>query len=45
MRVITYLELDFIVRDLTNIFLLSIYDKSETATIAKNEILRLIDKK
>src|SRR5258705_6549881 len=32
MRVITYLEIDFFILDLTNIFLLSVYDKSETAT-------------
>ena len=45
MRVITYLELDFIITDLTNIFLLSIYDKSEAATISKEEIRRLITAK
>src|SRR5260221_12249277 len=32
MRVVTYIEIDFFIGDLTNIFLLSIYDKSETAT-------------
>jgi len=42
LRVITYLEVDIIIADLTNIFLLSIYDKSETGNISKNEIKKLI---
>lgn len=43
MRVITYLELDFVIHDLTNIFLLSLYDKSETSSISTDELNRLID--
>ena len=35
MRVITYLEIDFIIMDLTKIFLLTIYDKSEIDYITK----------
>jgi len=43
MRIISYLELDFVIRDLTSIFLLSIYDKSETSSISNDELQRLID--
>jgi mRNA-degrading endonuclease RelE of RelBE toxin-antitoxin system len=43
MRVITYLEVDFFIKDMTNIFLLSIYDKSETATISNKELRFLIE--
>lgn len=45
MRVISYLELDFIINDLTNIFLLSIYDKSETENISNSELKKLIESK
>lgn len=41
-RIITYLELDYILNDLTNIYLLSIYDKSETDNISNTELKRLI---
>ena len=43
MRIITYLELDIFIVDLTNIYLLTIYDKSETENISKEELKRLID--
>lgn len=43
MRVITYIELDLFIKDTSNIFLLSIYDKSETASISTDELKRLID--
>ncbi|MCX6278660.1 MAG: hypothetical protein NT004_11250 [Bacteroidetes bacterium] len=43
MRVITYLEIDFIITDMTKIFLLTIYDKSETEYITKDELARLIN--
>ena len=43
MRVITYLELDFFISDTTNIFLLSIYDKSETSSISNEELKILIE--
>lgn len=43
MRVITYLHLDIIIRSQTNIYLLSIYDKSEIDTISKDEIKLLIE--
>lgn len=43
LRVITYIEIDFFVHDLTNIFLLSIYDKSETQTISNEELKRMIE--
>jgi len=42
LRVITYFELDYIINDLTNIFLLSIYDKSETENITKSDLARHI---
>lgn len=45
MRVISYLELDLIINDLTNIFLLSIYDKSETENISNSELKNLIENK
>ncbi|MEI7982729.1 MAG: addiction module toxin RelE, partial [Bacteroidota bacterium] len=41
-RVITYLEIDLII-DPSKIFLLSIYDKTETEYITKNELARLIN--
>lgn len=42
-RVITYLELDLkIEEETTNIFLLTIYDKSDMENISKNEIDDLI---
>jgi mRNA-degrading endonuclease RelE of RelBE toxin-antitoxin system len=43
MRVITYIELDFFIENSSNIYLLSIYDKSETATISNDELKRLIE--
>ena len=43
LRVITYLEIETFVEDLTRVFLLSIYDKSVTATLTKQEIKRLIE--
>ena len=42
-RIITHLELDYVITDLTNIFLLSIYDKSETENIRNRELRRLIE--
>lgn len=45
MRVISYLELDLIINDLTNIFLLSIYDKSESENISNSELKNLIESK
>ena len=45
MRVITYIEMDFIIDNLSNIYLLSIYDKSETETISDSEIRSLIENK
>ncbi len=42
LRLISYLELNYIINDLTDIFLLTIYDKSETESINKKEIARLI---
>lgn len=42
LRIITYLEVDFYIDDLTNIFLLSIFDKSETENITKEDLKRLI---
>jgi mRNA-degrading endonuclease RelE of RelBE toxin-antitoxin system len=42
-RIITYLELDLkIEEETTNIFLLTIYDKSDMENISKNEIEELI---
>ncbi len=44
LRVITYVVLDtFIDKDSNKVFLLSIYDKSDTESISKEEIHRLID--
>jgi mRNA-degrading endonuclease RelE of RelBE toxin-antitoxin system len=42
MRVITYVDLNVALENLRQIFLLSIYDKSETGSIAKEDIQRLI---
>jgi mRNA-degrading endonuclease RelE of RelBE toxin-antitoxin system len=42
MRVITYVEISISAADPSSIFLLSIYDKSETSSISKDEIIRLI---
>ncbi len=42
-RIITFLEIDFVIKDLTNVFLLTIYDKSETDTITNTELRRLIE--
>ena len=42
LRVITYLELDLFVEEQTNIYLLSIHDKSETENITKTELYRII---
>ncbi len=42
MRIITYLHFDFLIRDQTTIYLLSIYDKSEAGTISMNENKLLI---
>ena len=43
LRVITYLEIEILVEELATVFLLSIYDKSNTATLTKKEIKRLIE--
>ncbi len=42
MRVITLLEVDIVIKDTTNIFLLSIYDKSDVESISSDELKRLI---
>lgn len=42
LRIITYLEIDLYIDELINIFLLSIFDKSETENITKEELKRLI---
>lgn len=42
-RVITYLEVDIFIAELSKIFLLTIYDKSETEQITKDELTRLIN--
>jgi len=45
LRVITYLEVDILFDEISNtLFLLTIYDKSETDTISEKEILRIIFK-
>ncbi|MBZ0201991.1 MAG: hypothetical protein IT281_05070 [Ignavibacteria bacterium] len=44
-RIITYIELNIVINDLSNIFLLSIYDKSETESISNSELRKLIDNK
>lgn len=44
-RVITYIEINLIVEDLTSIYLFTIYDKSETASISNLELKRLIESK
>ena len=41
-RIITYVDINISVEDLTQIFFLSIYDKSETDSISRDEIRRLI---
>ena len=43
MRIISYVELDFFIADTTNIYLLTIYDKSETDSISKEDISKLIE--
>ena len=43
LRVITYLEVETLLVELTTLFLLSIYDKSVTATLTKQEIKRMIE--
>jgi len=43
MRIITYLELDLLIDELTNVYLLTIYDKSETENITNSELLQLIE--
>jgi len=43
LRIITLVEVDIIIKDTTNIFLLSIYDKSEVASISSDELKRLIN--
>jgi mRNA-degrading endonuclease RelE of RelBE toxin-antitoxin system len=42
MRVIAYVDLNVVIENLTQIFLLSIYDKSEIDSISKEDIRRLI---
>jgi hypothetical protein len=45
-RVVTFVELDLeveIEEEITNIFLLTIYDKSETDSISSKEIKKMID--
>lgn len=43
MRIITYLEIDILIDELTNVYLLTIYDKSETASITGEELKQLIE--
>jgi mRNA-degrading endonuclease RelE of RelBE toxin-antitoxin system len=43
MRVITYVELDLFIDELTNIYLLTLYDKSDTETITNSELKTLIE--
>ncbi|MEO5570335.1 MAG: hypothetical protein ABIT08_07220 [Bacteroidia bacterium] len=43
LRVITYLESHFIIKDMTTVFMISIYDKSETASLSNSEIKKLIE--
>jgi len=43
MRVITYIQIDVLVDDLSNIFMLSIFDKSEMQNISDEELQRLIN--
>ena len=45
LRVITYIEVNVFISGLTDIFLLSVYNKSETESISREEILRLIRNK
>jgi mRNA-degrading endonuclease RelE of RelBE toxin-antitoxin system len=42
MRILTYLTIDLMIDDMTNVYLLAIYDKSETQTLTKKEITRMI---
>jgi hypothetical protein len=42
MRVITFIDVDIFIKDTSNVFLLSIYDKSEVASISPEELKRLI---
>ncbi|MCI0450737.1 MAG: addiction module toxin RelE [Chlorobi bacterium] len=44
-RIITYLEIDLFIDELTNIYLLTIYDKSETENITNWELKKLIENK
>ncbi|MBL8016741.1 MAG: hypothetical protein JNK43_05680 [Ignavibacteria bacterium] len=44
-RVVTYLQLDIVIKNLTNIYLLSIYDKSETENISNTELKRMIERR
>lgn len=45
LRIITHLNLNVHFDELTNtVFLLSVYDKSETESISKNELVRLLSK-
>ena len=45
MRIITHIELDFVMDDLSNVYLLTIYDKSETENITNIELRRLLNSK
>ena len=45
LRIITHLEINLQFDEVTNtLFLLSVYDKSETETISKNELARILSK-
>ena len=44
LRVISYLEIAVVVEKEDRLFLLTIYDKSDTETISKEEIRQMIDK-
>lgn len=45
LRIITHLDINVHIDELTNtVFLLSVYDKSETDSISKNELARLLSK-
>ncbi len=43
LRVITYFDI-ILIEDLTNIYFLSIYDKSELSNISNSEIIKRIQK-
>jgi hypothetical protein len=43
LRVITYVDV-ILIEDLTNIYFLSIYDKSDISNISDNEIIKRIEK-